>query len=133
MAIAVTFLLSTVLLAWVLASFLDMAEPRYFSQHRRPHFDRARQCTMTVRDSIIENTRNASTEAPEPFSVQPHAEQSTPAKRDKDNQDQLARDLIRLQKALGHLRLTAEYHVFDLEATCRENDDARELLDRNGR
>lgn len=49
---------------------------------------------------------------------------------DGDWSEQLRDSVARLHAAVDHLRLRVKYLVFDLEATRRENDYLRTMLDR---
>lgn len=51
-------------------------------------------------------------------------------KKSRDNQKkQLEKSLSNLQESLNYLRVCIKYQVFDLEATRRENEDLRKLLE----
>jgi hypothetical protein len=53
------------------------------------------------------------------------------AKEASDNQTQLAKSVNSLQESLDYLRICIKYQLFDLEATRRENDYLRKLLEGN--
>ena len=47
----------------------------------------------------------------------------------KDRHDQMKKTVADLQESLDYLRLSIKYLVFDLEATRRENEFLRKLID----
>jgi len=49
----------------------------------------------------------------------------------KQNQEKLKESIAELQKSLDHLRICIKYQIFDLEATRRENEYLRKLLEEN--
>ncbi|MHC4265319.1 MAG: hypothetical protein ACYSUK_05220 [Planctomycetota bacterium] len=51
------------------------------------------------------------------------------AKQAQDNQTQLQKSVDRLQESLDYLRICIKYQLFDLEATRRENQHLRKLLE----
>ena len=51
------------------------------------------------------------------------------AKRTKDSHDKLKKSISSLQESLDYLRVSIKYMLFDLEATRRENNYLRKLLD----
>ena len=53
------------------------------------------------------------------------------AKQAQDNRKQLEKSIDRLQELLDYLRVCIKYQVFDLEATRRENQYLRKLLEEN--
>ena len=55
------------------------------------------------------------------------------AEEAKARHDRVREMLSGLQESLDHLRLSVKYLVFDLEATRRENDYLRGLLENDGR
>ena len=52
------------------------------------------------------------------------------AEETKDRHDRMKKTIADLQDSLDYLRLSVKYLVFDLEATRRENQYLRKLLDR---
>lgn len=54
------------------------------------------------------------------------------AKEAGENQKQLVKSVNSLQESLDYLRICIKYQLFDLEATRRENDYLRKLLEGNG-
>ncbi|NUQ67438.1 MAG: transcriptional regulator [Phycisphaerales bacterium] len=50
----------------------------------------------------------------------------------RDRHDKMKRTIADLQESLDYLRLSIKYLVFDLEATRRENDYLRKLIDAQG-
>ncbi len=54
------------------------------------------------------------------------------AKEAGENQKQLEKSVNRLQESLDYLRVCIKYQLFDLEATRRENDYLKKLLEENG-
>lgn len=48
---------------------------------------------------------------------------------DKEIQRKIEKDLATLQESLDYLRICIKYMVFDLEATRRENEHLRKLLE----
>jgi hypothetical protein len=55
------------------------------------------------------------------------------AKQTYENNEQLKKSVNSLQEALDYLRVCIKYQLFDLEATRRENEYLKKLLeDRNG-
>jgi len=56
-----------------------------------------------------------------------------PAKQTCENNEQLKKSINGLQDTLDYLRVCIKYQLFDLEATRRENEYLKKLLeDRNG-
>lgn len=53
------------------------------------------------------------------------------AEQTRDRQERLKKSVKELQESLDYLRLSVKYLVFDLEATRRENQYLRRLLDGN--
>jgi hypothetical protein len=53
------------------------------------------------------------------------------AEETKSRHDKMKRTIADLQESLDYLRLSVKYLVFDLEATRRENQYLRKLLDRH--
>lgn len=51
------------------------------------------------------------------------------ASETRDRHDRMRKTIGDLQESLDYLRLTVKYLVFDLEATRRENQYLRKLLD----
>jgi len=51
------------------------------------------------------------------------------AKEAGDNQKRLEKSVSNLQESLDYLRICIKYQLFDLEATRRENDYLRKLLE----
>lgn len=51
------------------------------------------------------------------------------AQETKDRHSSMKRTITDLQESLDYLRLSIKYLVFDLEATRRENDYLRKLID----
>ena len=51
------------------------------------------------------------------------------AKKASDNQKQLEKSVNSLQESLDYLRICIKYQLFDLEATRRENQYLRHLLE----
>jgi hypothetical protein len=51
----------------------------------------------------------------------------------RDRHDRMKQTVGELQDALDYLRLSVKYLVFDLEATRRENDYLRKLIQGNGK
>ncbi|HUT29272.1 MAG TPA: hypothetical protein VMX13_05725 [Sedimentisphaerales bacterium] len=51
------------------------------------------------------------------------------AKEAQESQEQLKRGVDSLQEALDYLRICIKYQLFDLEATRRENQYLRKLLE----
>ncbi len=54
------------------------------------------------------------------------------AEQTRDRHQAMRKSLGDLQQALDHLRLSVKYLVFDLEATRRENEYLRRLIDTQG-
>jgi hypothetical protein len=55
------------------------------------------------------------------------------AKQAQDNNQKIQKSIDSLQEALDFLRVCIKYQLFDLEATRRENEYLKKLLDdRNG-
>lgn len=52
------------------------------------------------------------------------------ASETRDRHDKMKRTIGELQESLDYLRLSVKYLVFDLEATRRENDYLRKLVER---
>ncbi len=55
------------------------------------------------------------------------------AEQAKVNRKQLENSINRLQELLDYLRVCIKYQAFDLEATRRENDYLRKLLEEENR
>lgn len=53
------------------------------------------------------------------------------AKQAQANRKKLEKSISSLQESLDYLRVCIKYQVFDLEATRRENEYLRKLLDEN--
>ena len=53
------------------------------------------------------------------------------AKQAQANRKKLEKSISSLQESLDYLRVCIKYQVFDLEATRRENDYLRKLLEEN--
>ena len=53
------------------------------------------------------------------------------AQQAKDNRKKLEKSINSLQESLDYLRVCIKYQVFDLEATRRENEYLRKLLEDN--
>lgn len=53
------------------------------------------------------------------------------AEETRDRHERMRRTIGDLQESLDYLRLSVKYLVFDLEATRRENQYLRKLLDRH--
>ena len=51
------------------------------------------------------------------------------AKEARESQEQLKRSVSSLQESLDYLRVCIKYQLFDLEATRRENQYLRKLLE----
>ena len=51
------------------------------------------------------------------------------AKQAQDSQQQLQKSVDRLQESLDYLRICIKYQLFDLEATRRENQHLRKMLE----
>lgn len=51
----------------------------------------------------------------------------------RDRQQRMKKTVAELQESLDYLRLSIKYLVFDLEATRRENQYLRRLLENQGR
>lgn len=51
------------------------------------------------------------------------------AKEARESQEQLKRSVSSLQESLDYLRICIKYQLFDLEATRRENQYLRKLLE----
>jgi len=51
------------------------------------------------------------------------------AKKASENHKQLEKSVNNLQESLDYLRICIKYQLFDLEATRRENQYLRDLLD----
>jgi len=54
------------------------------------------------------------------------------ANETRDRHDKMKRTIADLQESLDYLRLSIKYLVFDLEATRRENEYLRKLIDAQG-
>lgn len=50
----------------------------------------------------------------------------------RERHDKMKRTIADLQESLDYLRLSIKYLVFDLEATRRENDYLRKLIEAQG-
>lgn len=59
-----------------------------------------------------------------------HRKLATLAKQARDNHRQLQNSVNNLQESLDYLRLCIKYQSFDLEATRRENEHLKKLLER---
>ena len=59
-----------------------------------------------------------------------HRKLATLAKQARDNRRQLQQCVNNLQESLDYLRLCIKYQSFDLEATRRENEHLKKLLER---
>lgn len=55
------------------------------------------------------------------------------ARQAQANHSQLEKSINRLQELLDYLRVCIKYQVFDLEATRRENEYLRKLLEEESR
>ncbi len=55
------------------------------------------------------------------------------AEETRDRHDRMRKTIGDLQESLDYLRLSVKYLVFDLEATRRENQYLRKLLERQNR
>jgi hypothetical protein len=55
------------------------------------------------------------------------------AEETRDRHDRMKKTIADLQESLDYLRLSVKYLVFDLEATRRENQYLRKLLERQSR
>ncbi len=55
------------------------------------------------------------------------------AKQAQANRKKLEKSINSLQESLDYLRVCIKYQVFDLEATRRENEYLRKLLEENNR
>lgn len=55
------------------------------------------------------------------------------AEETRDRHDRMRKTITELQESLDYLRLSVKYLVFDLEATRRENQYLRKLLERQNR
>jgi hypothetical protein len=53
------------------------------------------------------------------------------AQQAQENRKKLENSITRLQESLDYLRVCIKYQIFDLEATRRENEYLRKLLDDN--
>jgi hypothetical protein len=53
------------------------------------------------------------------------------AKQAQDSHKQLQKSVDSLQESLDYLRICIKYQLFDLEATRRENDYLRKMLEEN--
>ncbi len=53
------------------------------------------------------------------------------AQQAQENRKKLENSITRLQESLDYLRVCIKYQIFDLEATRRENEYLRKLLDEN--
>ena len=51
------------------------------------------------------------------------------AQKARDNHKKLEKSIDRLHESLDYLRICVKYHLFDLEATRRENKYLRNLLE----
>ena len=51
------------------------------------------------------------------------------AKEAQAGQKKLQKSIDTLQESLGYLRVCIKYHIFDLEATRRENEYLRKLIE----
>ena len=78
--------------------------------------------------------QNKLTELMGEISTLPASERSrleTLAKETQDRHQQLKKSITSLQDSLDWLRLSVKYLVFDLEATRRENQYLRQMLESN--
>ncbi len=55
------------------------------------------------------------------------------AKQARENHQKLRKSLDNLQEVLDYLRVCIKYQAFDLEATRRENNYLRKLLEENNK
>ncbi len=55
------------------------------------------------------------------------------ARETKDRHERMRKTVADLQESLDYLRLSVKYLVFDLEATRRENDYLRKLIEAQSR
>ncbi|MBI1189482.1 MAG: transcriptional regulator [Tepidisphaera sp.] len=55
------------------------------------------------------------------------------AQETKDRHERMKKTVADLQESLDYLRLSVKYLVFDLEATRRENDYLRKLIESQSR
>jgi len=55
------------------------------------------------------------------------------AEETRDRHERMKKTIADLQESLDYLRLSVKYLVFDLEATRRENQYLRKLLERQNR
>ncbi len=53
------------------------------------------------------------------------------AREAQANQKKLQKSIDSLQESLDYLRVCIKYHIFDLEATRRENEYLRKLLEQD--
>ena len=53
------------------------------------------------------------------------------AKEAKDSHNQLKKSITNLQEVLDYLRVCIKYQAFDLEATRRENEYLKKLIEEN--
>lgn len=75
------------------------------------------------------------TELAQEFSALPEGEQARLkglAEEAKDRHEKMKKTINELTESLDYLRLSVKYLVFDLEATRRENQYLRKLLDQKG-
>ena len=55
------------------------------------------------------------------------------AQQNRERHEKLRQSVLHLQESLDSLRLVIKYQAFDIEATRRENNYLRRLLEDNGR
>jgi len=55
------------------------------------------------------------------------------AKEARENQERLKKSVDSLQESLDYLRICIKYQLFDLEATRRENEYLRKMLEERDR
>lgn len=80
--------------------------------------------------SQLANQLHAAATGPEHKPVHAHAHSHVDvAAETRARQEKLKETVRTLQESLDHLRLSVKYLVFDLEATRRENEYLRKLLD----
>lgn len=60
-----------------------------------------------------------------------HSKLAKLAKQAQANREQLQKSINNLQELLDYLRVCIKYQAFDLEATRRENEYLRSLLEEN--
>jgi len=62
-----------------------------------------------------------------------HSKLSELARQAEDNRKKLQKSIDTLQELLDYLRICIKYQIFDLEATRRENEYLRKLLEGSDR